>query len=312
MDTGAQPTSAGFPRCARFSSPHPSQHLRCQAPLKGRCAPGPTPALCSLASPSQAPFGLPRAGRRGGLDGVDAKAISRVLQGQQRLLIGLMVILHGETGTRRAASSAYRRQLEREAPRLAKGRRSSSAKSWQKAAGGAKERGWSLGWAGPAWRESRPWNAAWFPKGGWVGGARSRGQGFNADGASAEGTRSPCALPRFPQPGGHLRHKLLPERETNRLFSGWRTFQAPLALGWGGVFLNPRGHKTLTNVFIQSAASKDDFGDQILAILIRCPGVLISLKHGAFTLVLETKPKEEIGQPFVWNALISCLRKGLD
>lgn len=87
-------------------------HPRCQASLKARAS----HHSCALqpAFSLPAPFGSPGAGRRGGLDGVDAKAISRVLQGQQRLLIGLMVILHGETGTRRAASSGDRPQLERQ------------------------------------------------------------------------------------------------------------------------------------------------------------------------------------------------------
>lgn len=37
----------------------------------------------------------PRAGRRGGLDGADAQAVGRVLQGLQLLLVRLMVALHG-------------------------------------------------------------------------------------------------------------------------------------------------------------------------------------------------------------------------
>lgn len=40
----------------------------------------------------------PRAGRRGRLDGADAQAIGRVLQGLQLLLVRLMVALHGAAG----------------------------------------------------------------------------------------------------------------------------------------------------------------------------------------------------------------------
>lgn len=43
----------------------------------------------------------PRARRRGGLDGADAQAVGRVLQGLQLLLVRLVVAFHGAAGAAR-------------------------------------------------------------------------------------------------------------------------------------------------------------------------------------------------------------------
>lgn len=241
---GSAPDVYRVSRCARFpASTMPGQATRHSCALQ--------PAF-----PFPAPFGSPGAGRRGGLDGVDAQAISRVLQGQQLLLIGLMVILHGETGTRRAASSGDRPQLERQTggekaeplsqvlPRQQAGPKRAAA-SWMGGADLAGKR--AVERARPRFRGVR--------------GARCRGRVSNVDGASAEGFAPWAPCRDFPSLAGILRQR---EREIEtsrcRAFLCFQCLLLFLLVGrflWeeGVIFKPARTQDTLSFLFYELGSS---------------------------------------------------------